>query len=509
VLIVVSGVAVICLLFIAYARQALSEGVNQDGGADVLQAWDMLHGNLLLHGWWLGDVSYWTTELPEYMIVDLIHGMNATTINLASAATYTLLVAAAALLAKGQATGTEGLTRALIAAGIMLAPWSPGLMLGAPNHVGTTLPLLVIFMAIDRLGDRWYLPWLVGIGLTWVLIADQIALYIAVIPLAIVSVIRLAQRQASWRTDAGLLMAAVLSQVAAQVVTIVINRAGGYYVYPDSVVFTTAAQLPSHLWLAVQATLAVFGADFIGMPAGFSMAVALLHLAGLILAAWAFCIGARRLLRPADRLVPLLVIGAAVLVVAFVLSNRAVNFGATHELVAVLPFGAVLAGRLLPGRRVTARLAPALLAALVAYAGVLGYSASRPAAPSDINALGSWLAARHLTSGIGDYAAANNTTVATGGRIQVRSVVLSCGRFTPYPWETKKPWYEPPNTASFLVLVPPGGSFNGTAGAATAQFGAPDRTARVGPYEVLVWHHNLLPAINSGFPPGCATSWPR
>jgi hypothetical protein len=500
----------VCLLYVAYARQALSEGADPDGGADVLQAWDMLHGNLLLHGWWLGDVSYYTTELPEYMIVDLIHGMNATTINLAAAATYTLLVAAAALLAKGQATGTEGLTRALIAGGIMLAPWSPyGSMLGPPDHVGTTVPLLVIFIAIDRLGDRWYLPWLVGIGLAWVLVADQIALYVAVIPLVIVSVIRLARRQASWRTDTGLLMAAVLSAVAADVVTLLISRAGGYFLYPDQVVFATAAQLPGHLRLAAQSALAIFGANFSGMPAGLEMAAALLHLAGVILAGWAFCIGVRRLLRPAGRLVPLLVTGIAVMLVAFVLSNRAVSLGSTHEMAAVLPFGAVLAGRLLPGRRVTARLAPALLAVLVAYAAVLGYSASRPTAPSQISAVGSWLTARHLTAGIGDYAAANATTVATSGRIQVRSVLLSCGRFAPYAWESKKPWYEPPDTASFLILVPPSGSFNGTTAAATAQFGAPQRTARIGPYEVLVWDHNLLPAISSGFPPGCGTSWQR
>jgi len=207
--------------------------------------------------------------------------------------------------------------------------------------------------------------------------------------------------------------------------------------------------------------------------------------------------------------VPLLVIGIAVMLAAFVLSNRAVSIGSTHEIAAVLPFGAVLAGRLLPGRRVTARLAPALLAVLVAYAAVLGYSASRPTAPSQIDTVASWLAARHLTAGIGEYAAANITTVSTEGRIRVRAVLLSCNRFAPYAWETKKPWYERPNTANFLILAPPSASYKASAADARAQFGPPRQTAMIGPYEVLVWDGNVLPAVSSGFPPGCETSWQR
>jgi len=31
--------------------------VDADGAGNVLQAWDMLHGNPLLRGWWLSDVS--------------------------------------------------------------------------------------------------------------------------------------------------------------------------------------------------------------------------------------------------------------------------------------------------------------------------------------------------------------------------------------------------------------------------------------------------------------------
>jgi hypothetical protein len=71
------GVGVVCLLYVAYLEQARSLGSDADGASNVLQAWDMLHGNPLLRGWWLSDVSFYTTELPEYMLVELVHGLHA------------------------------------------------------------------------------------------------------------------------------------------------------------------------------------------------------------------------------------------------------------------------------------------------------------------------------------------------------------------------------------------------------------------------------------------------
>jgi hypothetical protein len=505
--------ALVCLLYVAYLEQARSLGSDSDGASNVLQAWDMLHGNLLLRGWWLSDVSFYTTELPEYMLVELVHGLHAGDIYLAAGATYTLLVVLAAVLAKGRAAGTEGLVRVLIAAGIMLAPGvrgSAGLLLSSPDHVGTQVPLLLIWLAIDRLGDRWYLPWLVGVMLTWVQIADQTAVYVGAVPVIVVSAVRIYQRRESWRIDAGLLLAAAASIALAAGVLDLIRRVGGFVVAPASTVFATSAQLPHNVWLTVESVLAMFGADFFGMRLGLPAAVALLHFVGLILAAWACWVAARQLLQASDRLVPILIVGITINLAAFLLSTQAFDLASARDIAAVVPFGAVLAGRLIPGRPAARALVPALLAVLVGYAGVLGYYASRPALPPATQAVASWLTANHLTAGIGDYWAANITTAAASDRVRVRAVSLSCGRFAPYAWESKKSWYEPPNTATFLVLpLDSRAKSDGTPADATTQFGVPQRTARVGAYRVMVWDHDLLPALTSGFARGCGPRWRR
>ena len=347
-LIVAAAGAVTLLLFVGYLAQARSLGTNADGASFILQAWDMLHGNWLLRGWWLSPIPAYTTELPEYMLVELARGVSPGVTSVAAAATFTLLLLLAALLAKGRATGIEALARVLITVGIMFAPGPPvssGTLLTVPNHIGTQVPLLLIWLAMDRLANRWYLPWLVGLLLTWVEIADQLAVYVGAAPVIVVSAIRLYQRRASWRIDAGLLLAAAVSVVAAAAILAVIRRSGGFVVVPTPTVFVKSAQMPHNLWLTIESVLALFGADFFGMHLGLAAAFVLLHFAGLILVAWACCIAARQLFSAADRLVSVLFVGLAINTIAYLFSTQAVDLGSTHEIAAVLPFGAVLAGR--------------------------------------------------------------------------------------------------------------------------------------------------------------------
>src|ERR1700678_2609510 len=63
-------------LFALYLRQAQTWRPDSDTAALALQAWEMMHGNVLLHGWWLADLSFFTTELPQYMLVESVRGLS-------------------------------------------------------------------------------------------------------------------------------------------------------------------------------------------------------------------------------------------------------------------------------------------------------------------------------------------------------------------------------------------------------------------------------------------------
>src|SRR5207245_10211751 len=107
-------------------------------------------------------------------------GLGQDTVHVAAAVTYTLLVLLAGLLAKGRATGPEGVIRALMASGILLAPQlvrGTALLIQQPDHIGTQVPLLVILIVLDRGPRRWYIPAAIAVMLTWVIIADRVAVF--------------------------------------------------------------------------------------------------------------------------------------------------------------------------------------------------------------------------------------------------------------------------------------------------------------------------------------------
>src|ERR1700751_1962075 len=167
------------VLFLCYLRVSGTQPISSDGGSNALEAWDMLHGNLVRHGWTLTDVSFYTTELPEYMRVELIRGLSPAVVHTAAAFTYTLLVLLAGLVAKGRATGREGVARVLIGSGLMLAPQLGNpvfVLLLVPDHVGTGVPLLLIFLVLDRAPRRWYVPPVIALMLAWATIGDRLVI---------------------------------------------------------------------------------------------------------------------------------------------------------------------------------------------------------------------------------------------------------------------------------------------------------------------------------------------
>src|SRR6266702_4232795 len=151
----VAVVLAVAVLFLAYLRVSRTYPENSDESNDLLMAWDMLHGNVLLHGWYLSDVSFITTELPQYVLLERLFGLHADTDHIAAAMTYTLVVLLAVLLARGRLSRREAGPRMLLTAGLMFAPQlgvGVFVLLLSLGHIGTAVPLLLTWLVIDRAG---------------------------------------------------------------------------------------------------------------------------------------------------------------------------------------------------------------------------------------------------------------------------------------------------------------------------------------------------------------------
>jgi hypothetical protein len=507
-----AGLAVVAVvLFVCYVRLSRTIPDNSDGSDQALQAWDMLHGNWLLRGWTVGDVSYYTTEIPEYMIVERIIGLSENVIHVAAGLTYLLLVLAAGWLARGRATGREGVVRALVASGILLAPQlghGVHLLILQPDHIGTQVPLLVTFIVLDRGPRRWYIPAAIGVMLTWVIVSDRVAVFDAAAPLVAVCGLRVlwalrgrihdGTRLAAQWFEVLLAAAGIVSFGAAELVVAVIKHVGGYTSLPLPSKLTSIASLPLHLKLTVEGILNLYGADFLGLS-GWALAAALVHLVGVALALAGFFLAFRRFFS-GDLIIPVMVTGIVFNLAIYILSTVPATWFDTREISVVLPFGAVLAGRQLAGPLARARLEPVLAVVLACYAAALGYGAVQPPVADSEQPVVGWLEAHHLVTGLGTYTESNIITLDSGGRVAIRTVTWLSSGAVPRAYESESSWYNPrQGYANFVVTNSADGS-----GVSliphrdiVALAGPPTRTYHYKTFTIMVWNHNLLASLGS------------
>jgi hypothetical protein len=539
------------LLFLCYLKVAETVPVTSDGGDNALQAWAILHGNWLLRGWQLGDASYYATELPEYALVEIVRGLSPAVVHICAAITYTLLVVLAGLLAKGDKTGREGLARVAIASGIMIAPQigaGTELLLIAPNHTGTAVPLLLTFLLLDRtvlargtappeppamedsppisprhppisprhppisprhpaIPPQWWVPTAVGLMLVWAQVGDRTAVTLGAAPIVVVCAIRayrgIVQRGEPVREhwfDLALVVAALVSVGVAEAIVKLIARLGGYAVGPVDSALAPTTSWPAHVTFVIDGLLRLYGAAFNTAPPGFATALSVIHLVGLALALWALCRVIRRFFGWDDMIAQILVVAIVAQAGLYAVSTLPYDSLQSHEIASVLPFGAVLAGRVLAGRLTQARLLPALAVVACGYLLALGYAAATPAVPAHDQALADWLGAHHLTAGVGSFAEGSSVTVASDGAVMVavpwfHPDFVSRGNL----FEQDAASFDPrEHYANFVVTTMQDGSaFYIQPSWIIRDFGKPARVYHFEVWTIMTWNKNLLNDIRA------------
>ena len=539
-------------LFLLSLSQSRSSALSSDGASNILQAQAMLHGNPLLRGWWTSDVSFYTTELPEYALAVAARGLSPDVVHICGALTYTLTVALAGLLARGRATGAAGLRRAGIAVAIMLAPSVLGgteVFLENPDHFGTSVPILLVLLLLDwgerrddAAGPRWYVPAVVCALLAWSQVGDELSLVAATVPIGAVCAFRLAvtlirrRPRAELRWDGLLVAAALVSVAVARIAERALRAIGGFDQRPiPSTRLASLGQVPGNARLLSQSIALLFGANNPGKPSQpltISRHVPLLlsadlHVIGLVVAGAGVIAGiaAGFFGRPAwpggpgwDRIVQILVAAIGVTIAAGLFSTVMQSLSSAHEVAILLPLGAVLAGRTLPSsvRRLAGARAPSVrittvtTAATVALAGWLAvgvseaaYGAAWPASPLPVQSVAAWLVAHHQRDGLAAYWQGTETTVASGGRVLVAPV--TAGGTAAKHWEASSAWYQPSRYLATFVIAgdSPISSENAlSVAAARARFGRPAAEYHVGIDIVMIYRYNLLTRLNGRTFPG-------
>ncbi|MGH3171688.1 MAG: hypothetical protein ACRDN0_38235, partial [Trebonia sp.] len=506
------------VIFLAAWREARQQGVQSDGASTALQAWQMLHGNLLLRGWHVTDVSFYTTEMPVYMLVEAVRGLRVDVVAISEAINYTLIVVCGALVAKGRATGREGIVRVLLAAGIMLAPTlaAANWLLNDADHAATVLWMLIALLIIERAPRRWYVPVIVTLVLAWAIVGDPLVEVIGSAPLAVVGVVRAwpggvfrgTDRPSEWVRarwfDLSLAAAGIVSAGLGAGAMKAIAHAGGWTLTSPPHLFTHATTLPSNLAIEIQDFFVLFSANFFGHKAGAGLLPVAIHLVGAVLVAAAIWAALRRVVRgrgDSGDLVTDVLVAAIVCNLAAYLLLYAANTSQVREVAPVFALGAALAGRVLAAPLIRNRLEPVLAVGLVCYVLTMGPAVTGPAKPPANENLAIWLEQHHLSNGLAGYWQANSVTLDSGGRVLMRPVRGDKrGQPVVRVWETDTDQADPrTNSANFLVLTtghlaptPPV-----TQAGAEAEFGQPRHIYHYEGYTILTWNENVLEPLTS------------
>ncbi len=483
------------VLYAFFLRISFSSPMDSDGANNALQAWDMLHGHLLLHGWLVSDASFYTFELPLYAIIEFFFGLTGVVFHLAGALTYLIVVAFAVALACTNSRGAARAARAGVVVAVLAAPnitdQGASILLEGPDHIGTSVFLLGSFLLIDRVPGRRFTPPLLAAILVAGQIGDATVLYVAVPAVLLVSAYRVLAARKIRTADTAIAVAAAASVPLALLTRAAMLYFGAFAMVPLRTAISPVGQWPGHAVLTFRAIRTLFGAfgaavvpgpESTGLAGAFGLACLLAAAFGFAKVVWTW--------RTASRAEQLVCVAIVVNLVVYLISTLPGTFS-SREVAAVLPCGAVLAARAcVPGRIAgVARARVALCAAaLVALLPLVAGAAQPPVTPLTVP-LAAWLKAHGLRYGIAEYWNASAVTLQSGNQVQVRAVAARHGKVAAFYWETKPDWYDASrHDATFVIAdaAPPTGQ------EVEQYFGRPAAVYSVAGCKIMVYRTNLL-----------------
>ena len=491
------------LFFALSLAQSLTYPWNSDTASVALQGWDLVHGHLLLHGWWSSDVNFYTFDAPIYGLCALVLGLSGTAMHVAGAFIYTLVFLAGCWLAKGDSRGAAYWLRvALLALFLGVVLFNGGLLktlMVVPDHNGTVVFVFVAYALYSRYADRRWTPWVLCALLTLGQLGDVSIRYVVVPTILFVWAVDLLRTRRLRAPETWLVLATIVSVLLSSMLRAVMTRMGAYYLTPAHTSIAPFSQWGWHFtgtWLSLYG---LYGGVIHGFP-GTTAYRAEITVAGI----FALLCGLLSLLRvlirwtktdAADRL---LVVTILVYLAAYEFSTVGKpGGGGGYEFVGVIAMFAVLSARtiseLRPLSRPVPRAAVTGVAAIGAVASLLsGTALFQPTVSNPVLPLAAWLEAHNLTYGLAGYWNASPITVESGGKVAVRPVSLGNDGFVAEAWGADKHWYDASTHDARFVIAEQAAVGAMTQAQVVDALGEPAKIYQVDGFSILVYSYNLL-----------------
>jgi len=498
-----------------YNAGALREGLgNPDNVSFVIEAQDLLRGNWNLHGWTIVNSAWWPVQPSVYAALLLIRGPVGAP-QAAAALAWATVVACAVWAAVRSFGGWTAFIAGAVAFLLVGLPavdtitTAIGHVATAPFEALTTagglLSLVLFTRAVFRRPEECE-GTLVRAGLragAAVLVAgcavagDILAVATVIVPVLALAALDVFRRGRRGRAAAGAAFAMLALGLSRCLLWLLSATHGEQLLQPVNWISFAPFEsfFSRNLPLALQGLIGFYGAYWFGRPVlELATLYVLVHLAALVFVLYAvgrtlLAVGTGAKL---DWLTGVLALGFVANLGAYASSTLPASLYTSRYLLAVLPYGAVVAARVLGEMLRDAGLRKRLMVGgtlvLLAAASLSSFAVwfEDSVYVSPRTKVVRWLVDHHLRYGYAQYSDAAALTVESGGRLTVRPIgQWSDHRVGPIPYSARH-WYSEPTT---FVVFHDEDATGVSVLAAERTFGPDHGLDTIGPYRVAAWRH--------------------
>ncbi len=485
----------------------------------ILEADDILHGNLFLSGWYLTGATFLTTELLYFTIGTLINGVNQQAYILAETLMFVAAFSSALLLLKFSSRYETPLCYILLFISLTAVP-SIGWCTMAKVHLGWVgwgfLALYFLAQAHDRFAQgetkqpsNTAVQFLLAASLflTLAITGDALAILTIAVPTLIVSSLELIKQfniTRTWKSTNKSSLYAILATVVPIVLAKLINvlylkagKADITYQVDGALHFLSYNDITNSLINYAFNISTIFNADIQDLSLSLFYVITLLpRLIILLVALYVVFRNVLRslLLRLSEDYVSL-ILSWGIFIVSSVCILSNFNAGRYYS---YAPFALVLILvrylQAAPLQIISTKLSkPIILAtacffmATSLYPPVSFSAAINPRTEMLINVLKNY----NLTSGYGSYWCSSVITAASNKEVTVRSISVNNSKLSLMTWFCKKSWYDAP--ANFVITHPAATTM--TENDVLRDLGQPQAIIPAADFKIYVYDHDISPLV--------------
>lgn len=481
----------VIVMFLYYLFHAIQVPTNSDYASIILEAKSIYEGNIFLSGWNLSTVSFYTTEIPLYVLGMMMFGYTPRLLYIIPSITYLITVLAAMWLVY-DGKRIKGAILTLCFVGIPIGLMGVLALVG-PVHIGAIALCFICFKLIQDVERKKILYLYFGILFCWILIGDPIALWIVGLPIVLLGAYRMIINHSQWRKEVILPLIVFLAVVLSKIVLKTIEYFGGFVVPgTGQVMFANIENLGRNTYFAILGILELFNANFFGRPLGSLETVFLIiHFIGLIFVFYVFAKYLFKILKNKhiSYIDQLLVVSISITIVAYIFSNLNMGMGTTRYLIPAIFLITVLAGKWLNSFEwsLNKNIIFSVVMAIFALTMISPLSFSRDT--DKLVRLQTYLKSEGLTYGYGTFWLSAPITLYSNDSVKVRQVLANSDeKIAPYFWLSEQKWYD--SSANFIIYDSTNwGQVNKSTAINT--FGKPMKELQFEDVHILVWDKDI------------------